>query len=172
MKAYYTENDITNTASQLMICSINLDGSVVNIQDQRFKRAFPEAYNAMISMLKAPVDEKLKPRLGDVIWVKIGGNRTLGFAIVKESSNSSINMKAIRVAMKSAHNKAKELELEYVGMGLFASDTPSEWASVVDVIEESLKDTQAVVCIPTTDALIKVLDALPGSKDFVATYNQ
>ena len=170
MKSYYTENDITNTAAQLMVCSITLDGSITNIQDQRFKRAFPDAYNTMLSMLKAPVDAKLKPKLGDVIWVRQGGNRTLGFAIVKESSDSPINMKAVRAVMKSTHNKAKELNINYVGMGLFACDTAQEWASIVDVLEESLKDTQSVVCIPTNDALLKVLDALPGSKNFVATY--
>ena len=170
MKSYYTENDITNTASQLMMCSVCLDGSISNIQDQRFKNAFPDAYTTMLSMVKADVEEKYKARLGDVIWVRPGGNKTIGFAIVRETSTSPINTKAIRAVMKSAHNKAKELKIKYVGMGLFACDTPNEWASIVDIIEESLKDTQAVVCIPTNDALLKVLDSLPGTKNFVATY--
>ena len=119
-------------------------------------------------MINAPVDEKLKPQIGDVIWVNPGGNRHLGFAIVKETEKDVINIKALRLVMKSVHNKAKALNLEYVGMGLFACDTPYEWSNIVDIIEENLKDTQAVVCIPTNDALKKVLESLPGSNDFVA----
>jgi hypothetical protein len=168
MKIYYTENDITNTAAQLMMCSVCLDGSISNIQDQRFKRAFPDAYYAMLSMIKSNVEEKLRPHIGDVIWVNPGGNRTIGFSIVRESSSSSINIKALRAVIKSAHNKAKEMGIQYVGMGLFACDTPQEWGSIVTIIEKELGDVQGVVCIPTNDALLKVLDSLPGSKDFVA----
>ena len=122
----------------------------------------------MLSMIKANVEEKYKARVGDVIWVSPGGNRTIGFAIVRESSSSPINTKALKAVMKSAHNKAKELQIEYVGMGLFACDTPQEWGNIVNIVEKELGDIQGVVCIPTNDALLKVLDSLPGSKDFMA----
>ena len=167
-KAIYTESDITQTGAQLILCSVSLDGTIANIAEQKFKRAFPDAYATMLSMLNAPVEDKLKARLGDVIWVTTSGNRHIGFGIVKKSCTEAINTKALKLIMKSAREKAKALQKEYVGMDLFASDTPQEWAAIVGIIETELKEIQAVVCIPTNDALMKVLEALPGEKTFRA----
>lgn len=170
MKIFYTENDITQTASQLIICSVSLDGSIKNISEQKIKRAFPEAFQTVYSMLKSNVDEKIKPRLGDVIWVTTSGNRHIGFGIVRKTCDDVINTKAIKAIMKCSKNKAISLKKEYIGMDLFGCDTAEEWSAIVGIIEEELKEIQAVVCIPTNEALMKVLESLPGSKDFKAIY--
>jgi len=167
-KCLYTESDITQTGAQLILCSVSLDGSIGNVAEQKFKRAFPDAYSSLLSMLRADVDEKFKANLGDVVWVTTSGNRHIGFGIVRKTCREPINTKALKLVINSTRNKAIALKKEYVGMDLFACDTPHEWAAIVGIIEAELKDIQAVVCIPTNDALVKVLEALPGEKNFRA----
>lgn len=170
MKCLYTESDITYTAAQIMVCAVSLDGKVGNVQQQKFKRAFPDAYNAMLSMINANVEEKFRAKLGDVIWVQTSGNKHIGFCIVKEKIDDIVHSKALRLCLKSIVKKAKALNHDYIGMDLFACDTPEEWGSIVNIIEKELKDIQAVVCIPTNDALVRVLDSLPGPKTFRKIY--
>ena len=175
-KCIYTESDVTNSASQLIITDVSLDGSVRSFAQQRFKRSFPKAYEAVIQMLKISDhkkdDKTYGAKVGDVIWTTSGGNKHLGFCIVRESANKPLNTKAVKLCMKSAREKARSLKKEYVGMDLFASDTPEEWASIVGIVEDNLEEIQGVVCIPTNDALVKVLENLPGSNEFKIMKNK
>ena len=166
-KCLYTEADITQTGSQIILHGISLDGIPRGRQDRHFKHAFPDAWNVVQSMLNSDIeDEDTDVNVGDVIWANQGGNRHIGFCIVRESSDSEINKIAVSLCMRSAAKKAKELNLEYVGMGLFGSDTSKEWANIVEEIEENLGNIQSVVCIPTNDELTDVLENLPGSHNF------
>lgn len=172
-KCLYTEAVITQSGAQLIVNAINLDGKPFSENDKEFKRAFPEAWNALDQMLKPQVDDPAtKVNVGDVIWIMTGGNKHIGFCIVKEHSDDTINKKAVGLCIKSAKNKARELNCEYVGMNLFASDTPNDWASIVGIIEHELEEIQGVVCIPTNDELIKVLETLPGSRNFKMITNK
>ena len=175
-KCIYTESDVTDSAAQLILTDVSLDGSVRSFAQQRFKKAFPKAYEALIQMLTLSNSNKDNKnygvKVGDVIWTTAGGNKHLGFCVVRESANRPLNTKAVKLCMKSAREKARSLKNEYVGMDLFASDTPEEWSSIVGIIEDNLEEIQGVVCVPTNRDLLDVLDFLPGSKKFTMIKSQ
>lgn len=168
-KCLYTESDVTQSGAQLVINAISLDGETKTKLQKKFKHAFPEAWSMMDQMLNAHKlmeNDQLKSSVGDVIWADAGGNRHIGFCIVKENANDEVNKKAIELCIKSAKSKARQLNIEYVGMGLFASESPKEWANIVDIVEKNLEEIQGVVCIPTNDDIVEVLSSLPGPRDF------
>ena len=104
-KCLYTEAVVTQSGAQLLINAISLDIEKKN----EFGKAFPEAWNVMNDMLKCDVDDpNARAHLGDVIWTQQGGNKHIGFCIVKEHEDSNINKKAVGLCMKSARNKARE----------------------------------------------------------------
>jgi len=173
-KCFYTESDVTQSASQLLICSISLDGKSEKNQEKHFKRAFPDSWKAAKNLLKYGDNEEIniydkddnKPKLGDVIWTQTGGNKHIGYCIVRNHEEENVNKDAVKLCIISAKNKARELKLEYIGMDLFASNGPEEWADIVDIVEDGVEEIQGVVCIPTNDALVSVMDNLPGPKTF------
>jgi hypothetical protein len=168
-KCLYTEADVTQSGAQLIICSTSLDGQTSSLREKHFRRAFPAAWEVADKMLSIKVDEAESARLGDVIWAQPGGNRHIGFCIVKENDSDVVHKDAVALAMTSAKNKARELNIQYVGMDLFASESGKDWADIVGVVEENLEEIQGVVCIPTNRQLNAVLSNLPGSKDFIMT---
>jgi len=162
-KCLYTEAEVTQSGAQLLINAISFD----DVKRNKFRHAFPEAWKAMRDMVICKVDDPSnKVNVGDVIWTQQGGNKHIGFCIIKEHEESDINKKAVGLCMKSARNKARELNCKYVGMDLFASKTPQDWANIVDIVENELQEIQGIVCIPTNDELVKVLENLPGSRNF------
>jgi hypothetical protein len=168
-KCLYTEADVTQSGAQLLINAISLDGKILSDKTKKFQHAFPEAWKAMRQMLTNTMDlqdVETDVNVGDVLWLTQGGNKYIGFCIVKKTSEHDINKEAIKATIRSTRNKAKELGIKYVGMDLFASETPQDWAEIVDDVEEALGEIQGVVCIPTNEELVNVMENLPGSKNF------
>lgn len=167
-KCIYTESEITQSGAQLIICSIALSGLTDKTEEKKFKRSFADSWNAAKQMLDCNVDDENyeEVRVGDVIWTETGGGKHIGFCVVRENDKDGVNKEAVRLCVSSAKTKARSLKNKYVGMDLFASDTPQQWADIVDIVEDNLEEIQGVVCIPTNDALIKVMENLPGSNDF------
>jgi len=166
-KCVYTESEITQSGAQLIICSIALSGLTDKTEETKFKRSFPESWNAAKQMLNCTVDNELNEvRVGDVIWTRTGGGKHIGFCVVRENDKDVANKEAVRLCVSSAKTKARSLKNKYVGMDLFASDTPQQWADIVNIVEDSLEEIQGVVCIPTNDELVSVMENLPGSNDF------
>ncbi len=104
----------------------------------------------------------IPPKLGDVVWTQTSGNKYIGFCIVKRNKNAPINKKALRLCLYSAANKAKTLNNKYLGMDLFCCKDGKEWSNIVKIIENCLEDIQNIVCIPTNEKLVDVLEQLPG----------
>jgi len=172
-KCLYTEADVTQSGAQLLICSISLDGKTSRQYEKHFKRAFPESWNVADSMLKCDVDnENTDVNVGDVIWTRTGGNKHIGFCVVNKEFEDEINKDAVKLCINSAKLKARELNINYVGMDLFASKSPQEWASIVGILESSLEEIQGIVCIPDNDALTAVMENLPGSNNFTVVYGK
>lgn len=167
MKCIYTEAEVTMSGAQLLACAINEDGQPIGKSERKFIKIFPEAYGVVKKMMMS--DAADPPRLGDVIWATQGGNKHIGFCIVRKGGDEEkLHSLAVKACMKSIGNKAKELNHKYVGMDLFGSDNSSEWNDVVEDIEETLTDTQPVICIDTNEKLVDVLSHLPGGSNFKA----
>ena len=170
-KCLYTESDVTQSAGQLLICSADLNGEKTK-EEKNFARCFPNSWNVAKEMLRCQIDDDhdTEVRLGDVIWTRTGGGKHIGFCVVKE--DGKINRSAVSLCINSAKNKARELNIEYVGMGLFGCNTAKDWADIVPIVEFSLEEIQGVVCVPTNRDLLDVLDFLPGSKKFTMIKSQ
>ena len=167
-KCLYTEAEITQSGAQLIICSIALDGLTNKTEKTKFKKSFPDSWNAAKQMLNCNVDgENTEVRVGDVIWTRTGGNKHIGYCVVRDTESNPIDKKAIELCINSAKMKARELNTEYVGMDLFASENAQDWADIVDIVESKLEEIQGVVCVPTNDKLLSVMENLPGSNNFI-----
>lgn len=166
MKCFYTENEITETGSQIIVCDISDDGVATTPQQLAFKKAFPDAFQTFTHFFNSEKFD-IVPRLGDVVWVHTSGNKHIGFCVIRKGGVLMIN--ALTAALKSIKNKADSLNLEYVGMGKFGFEKGIEWSNIVDHIENSLDNIQPIICIPTNEELIDVIDNLPGSKDILAS---
>ncbi len=153
MKCIYMDSDVTKASAALLICSISLDNLYSTPHERHFRHCFPEAHKTVTQMLTESVivTKDMLPVLGDVIWVTGPGGKTLGFCIVREKRDDDINKDAVRTVMECVNRKAVELEEQGVGMDLFGCGGGMSWARIVDIIEESLPNVQAVVCIPSAN---------------------
>lgn len=169
MKCLYTEAILSQTGSQLLIYPVAKTRLNIDAESE-IKRVWPDAwmsFNDLMEMSRDPeleMPEKELPRVGDVVWVQTGGNKTIGFCIVREDYDSEINTKALKPVFKSVANKAKSLEIEYYGMDLFSCKDGREWANIVGEVEKNSMGVQAVVCIPTNELLEDVMTELEGNQ--------
>ena len=161
MKCLYTEAELTMTGAQIIACAIDENGIPVSDNEKKIARNFPQAYGVVEQMFNSNMDEP--PRLGDVIWSTQGGNKHIGFCVVKRDND--VSEQAVGSCMKSCQRKAKELQHEYIGMDLFGSNNSDDWNHIVDTIEDNLV-AQAVVCIDTNEKLNEVLSNLKGGSKF------
>lgn len=162
MKCIYTEAELTITGAQILACAIDENGIPVSDNEIKVAKFFPDAYKAVEQIFNSNMDSP--PSLGDVIWSTQGGNKHIGFCVVKRGNE--ISEKAVAACMKSCNSKASELQHKYIGMDLFGSNNSKDWNLVVDSIEENLPSTQAIVCIHTNDKLVEVMSNLKGGSKF------
>ena len=169
MKCLYTEALLSQSGSQLVIYPVAKHRLDVTAEKE-IKRVWPDAwmsFNDLMEMARSAdleMPEEEQPQVGDVVWVETGGNKTLGFCIVREDYNSEINTKALKPVFNSVAKKAKQLGIEYYGMDLFSCRDGREWADIVDEVEQNSMEVQAIVCIPTNELLEDVMTELEGNE--------
>ncbi|MGI9568523.1 MAG: hypothetical protein ACR2PH_02005, partial [Desulfobulbia bacterium] len=148
---------------------ISLDLQWIGSEQKKMAQAFSAAYASIRMMCDTnnankELKDTPKPALGDVIWLRTGGGKMVGFALAKERHGDPINTKALKTILQCANRKAKEMKMPFVGFETFGCETGTEWASIVGIIEDELTDCMAVCCVPTNERLLDVIDNLPGSK--------
>lgn len=167
-KCLYTESDVTKTGGTIVVTGISMDMNWQGLEQKKFAHTFGGAYKSIQMMVDPKFSpgedfkEESRPALGDVIWLRTGGNQMIGFGIVKKRGEDPIHTEALKTVFKNYNAKAKEMKTPLIGMDVYGSDSGEDWASIHEIIEEELTDCQAVVCVPTNELLLDVLDHLPG----------
>lgn len=166
----YTESLIESSGAQLIVYAAERNREELSSHETNIKRVQPDAWTAFNDLMETAraketdLSPEELPRVGDVIWVQTGGNKTIGFCLVRESLNTAINKKAIKPIFKSIANKAKELGINYCGMDTFSCTSGKEWSEISEEIEEYSADVTPIVCVPTNELLEDVLTSLPGKQ--------
>ena len=170
MDCLYTEAELSQSGSQLVVFGMTLDRTTITEYEKNIKRVWPDAWTSYNDLMELARNEETNlppeelPRVGDVVWIKTGGSKVIGFCIVKTAPDSEINKKAVVAVTKSICNKARELGISYYGMDMLSCNNGREWAAIVEDIEKNSEGVQAVVCVPTNELLEDVLSKLPGKE--------
>lgn len=169
-KCMYLESDVTKSGAPIIVTCLSRDMKWEGLEQKKFAHTFSASYRSIIMMMDeafnpgkdGDMTPDNRPKLGDVIWLRTGGGRVVGFGIVKERHDDPIHTKALKAVFKNYNKKAKDMKIPMIGMDVYGCESGKDWASVVGIIEDKLTDCQAVVCVPTNEKLIDVLDELPG----------
>lgn len=162
---YYTESNIVDSAAPLIATSIGVNNLPLTDENNNFNKAFPEAKKVLDEMFHLDPLQKEEgislPSLGDVVWVSPNPKftRLIGYCILFDETNS-FSEKAYEKCLNSIKNKADQLDIHFIGFGLFGCKKIEEWAERVPLLEQTLSSLERVVCIPNNEDLIKLLESL------------
>lgn len=162
---YYTESNIVDSGAPLIATSIGVNNLPITDENNNFNKAFPEAKKVLDNMFHLdPLQEEegiSLPSLGDVIWVSPNPKftRLIGYCILFDENNS-FSEKAYEGCLNSIKNKASQLDMHFIGFGLFGCKDVKEWGERVSLFEQALHNLERVVCIPNNEDLIRLLEGL------------